>query len=138
MNTKWMPCAAGILNIISGALSLIASLAAAWIIAVFFSPSYDSLSGQEFSAVVIWIVFILPLLIFSLLALIGGIFALRKKVWGLALAGSIASILLGWAFALGVTSVIFIALSKNEFNHPRYMFPASVIPPPSTPDQSSP
>jgi hypothetical protein len=133
METKWMPGVAGILDIIAGVISLLGSLITALLVGVFFSSSYDGYSGQQLPAVIIWVVIFLPFFVVSLLAILGGIFALRKKVWGLALAGSIASILTIWAWPLGVASVIFISLSKAQFNRPNYLFPASVIPPPSSP-----
>jgi hypothetical protein len=136
METKWMPSVAGILNIITGVLSLLGSLILALLVNVFFSSSYDRNSGQELSAVIIWLVLFAPFFIISLMALIGGIFALRKKVWGLALAGSICSILTIWAWPLGVASVIFISLSKPAFDHSKSIFPGSIIPPSSTQDQS--
>jgi hypothetical protein len=131
VNTKWMPAVAGILDIIAGVLSLIGTLILALVVGVFFESSYDSYSGQEFSAVFIWLVLFLPFVIISLLAIIGGIFALKKKVWGMALAGSICSILTIWGWFMGVASVIFVSLSRCEFTQSRSMFPASVIPPSS-------
>jgi hypothetical protein len=137
MDTKWMPSVAGILNIISGVVSLLGSLIMALVVGVFFSSSYDSYSGQEYSAILIWVVLFLPFIIISLLAITGGVFALRKKLWGLALAGSIGSILTIWAWPLGVASVIFVSLSKNEFDRHGDLFPAGVIPPPSSPTDQS-
>ncbi len=52
-------------------------------------------------------------LIIAVLALIGGIFAVQRKRWGWALAGSIAAIFV--FFFLGVPAVILAAISKNEF-----------------------
>ena len=47
------------------------------------------------------------------LAIAGGVFGLRKRLWGLALAGSIASILTFWL--CGIPAVIFTAMGKREF-----------------------
>ena len=49
----------------------------------------------------------------GIVALIGGIFALRRKVWGFALTGAILA-----CFCLpplGILSVIFLAVRKKEF-----------------------
>ena len=55
----------------------------------------------------------IPSTLIAVLALVGGIYALQRKIWGLALAGSIAAIL---AFLpLGIPAVIFTAQSKDEF-----------------------
>ena len=55
----------------------------------------------------------IPTLIITILALVGGIYAVQRKMWGWALAGSIAAIL---AFLpLGIPAVILAAQSKDEF-----------------------
>jgi len=45
---------------------------------------------------------------------VGGIYALQRKIWGLALAGSIAAFF-SPSWVLGVAAIVFTALSKNEF-----------------------
>ena len=55
----------------------------------------------------------IPSLIIAILALVGGIFAVQRKQWGLALAGSIAAILS--LFPLGIASTVLTAISKEEF-----------------------
>jgi hypothetical protein len=49
----------------------------------------------------------------GVLAIVGGVFALKKKHWGWALAGSIAGTLV--FFPCGVPAIIFIAMGKQEF-----------------------
>ncbi len=136
MDTKWMPTVAGILNIIAGSLTLLGAVFSSLFTVVFFSSSYDGYSGQEYSALAFWLAVFIPLLIVSLLAIVGGIFALKKKSWGLALAGSICSLLTLWAWPLGIASIVFIALSKPNFNRPVTLFPESVIPPSSPLDNT--
>ena len=66
----------------------------------------------------------------GILAIVGGIFALKKKHWGLALAGAIAGAIT--FFPLGVPAIIFTTLGKQEFSLPAVT--ASATPPPdSTP-----
>jgi len=48
------------------------------------------------------------------LAIVGGVLALRKRHWGWALAGSIASAIT--FFPCGVPAVIFTAMGKPEFD----------------------
>ena len=49
-------------------------------------------------------------------ALIGGIFALKRRVWGLALAGAILTTpMIPVGTPLGILSIIFLAKSKKEF-----------------------
>ena len=49
----------------------------------------------------------------AILALVGGVYAVQRKMWGWALAGSIAAILA--FFPLGIPAVILAAQSRNEF-----------------------
>ena len=51
--------------------------------------------------------------VLGILAIVGGVYALRRKIWGLALAGSIAAIF--GSFPLGIAAVVLTALSKKEF-----------------------
>ena len=51
--------------------------------------------------------------IFSAIPLMGGIYAVQRKNWGLALAGSIVAILS--SIPVGITSTVLVALAKNEF-----------------------
>ncbi|MFC2041566.1 hypothetical protein ACFLTY_04535 [Chloroflexota bacterium] len=55
------------------------------------------------------------IVIAGLLAIIGGIYTLRRKIWGLALAGSICATLSLYTFYLGIIAIIFTARSRNEF-----------------------
>ena len=116
MDKTWMPLVARILDIFSGALTLIGGL----VLVLTGGFSYAIISkainvGEEYLMFVpvVFIVIALPIVIIGMLAIIGGIFALRNKIWGLALAGSIAAIIPLWP--LGIASIVFTALSKNEF-----------------------
>jgi len=51
-------------------------------------------------------------IVIGVVAVAGGVCALKRRVWGLALAGSICSVYC-W---LGIPAIIFIALSKQEFS----------------------
>ena len=52
----------------------------------------------------------------GVVALIGGIFALKRKLWGLALAGTICAIpLVPLGTVLGIISLIFVLKRRREF-----------------------
>jgi len=52
----------------------------------------------------------------GIVALIGGIFAMKGRLWGLALTGTILAIpLFPVGTILGIISLIFVAKRKNEF-----------------------
>jgi len=88
----WKPTVAGTLTIAAGAIGLIVGS-----VLVTRAPLF---------------VVGLPAIIISLVAVAGGLCALTRRAWGLALAGSICAISL-W---LGIPATIFIALSRQEFS----------------------
>jgi hypothetical protein len=120
METAWMPKVAGILDIVAGALGLFFSLMMALWFAVFsiFFPmgSADFHDFHDFP-MALMAIFMIPwaILMFTagILAIVGGIYTLRRKKWGLALAGSVAAFF--GSAPLGVAAIIFTVLSKNEF-----------------------
>lgn len=106
----WKPTAAGILGIIAGVTGVIigmvlASLgiAGGGILAVFGLPA---LGGMIAGAAAI------PLIL-GIVAIVGSIYSLMRRHWGLALAGSICSLFCVWF--LGIPAIIFVILGKGEF-----------------------
>ena len=107
------PTVAGILAIISGVLGLI------WATSMFIG--YGVVTGAlgiptgyipEFVPGIV-LGTAIPTLIIAVVALVGGIYALQRKMWGWALAGSICAIL---AFLpLGIAATVLAAQSKDEF-----------------------
>jgi hypothetical protein len=60
-----------------------------------------------------WFVIIgVPLLVLGVLAVVGGISALRRKRFGLSLAGAICALP---SVIFGILAVVFVSLSKREF-----------------------
>ena len=111
------PVVAGVLSIVSGALGFFASIGMILLSIVFWSSidistnGFDEFPFHIFQAV--YMVWGIILLVLSILAVLGGIFALQRKYWGMALTGSIASVLT--FFPTGVVAVIFVALGKQDF-----------------------
>ena len=120
MERTWKPTAAGVLQIVSGAVGLIAVLGLSIAISVtggFYIPGTETIPGFVPS---ILLGIAIPLAVFSLLALVGGIFSLQRRFWSLSLVGSICSIfcsipLLG-GLPVGITATVFTALSRKEFD----------------------
>ncbi len=129
MDKTWMPLVAGILSIVAGGLSLIGGIIAILAASVFMVAPYSGL-GQEAIGIVFFLAVLIPFLIICAVAIIGGIYAIKRRNWGLALAGAICSILTSWAWMLGVAAVVLVALSKKEFNGN-----SSILPPPPPPQQ---
>ena len=117
MEKTWKPTVAGILDIAAAGLKLLTVLGLVIaIIAVGSNPYINPSSaagGVPVNVVAILLVIAVPLAILGILAMLGGVYALQRKRWGLALAGSIAAFL-PWSF-LGIAAVVFTALSKSEF-----------------------
>ena len=49
----------------------------------------------------------------GIVAIIGGIYALRRRIWGFALAGAILATMA--SIPLGVLAIIFVSIGKKEF-----------------------
>ena len=107
MNKTWKPVTAGMLNIVGGALSLFAG-----IVAILRARRFERIIPHLGRDVVglLWV-------ILAIFAFAGGVAALQRKNWGMALAGSICAIFTP-GFLLGVLATIFLAVSKNEFSAP--------------------
>ncbi|NWF77175.1 MAG: hypothetical protein HXY36_01030 [Chloroflexi bacterium] len=60
-----------------------------------------------------WLLIIgLPILALGIVAIVGGVSALRRKSFGLSLAGAVCALP---SHILGILAVIFVSLSKKEF-----------------------
>jgi len=122
MQRTWMPTAVGILNVVSGAFLLIGGIA---VIAALDTPMATSvasyvmysmeLSNAPDTSVVSTIIVILAtvLIVPAIVSILGGICALKRGIWGLALAGSILSFF--YLPFLGLPAIVLIALSKSTF-----------------------
>jgi len=115
MEKTWKPTAAGILTIIAGFLGLLIGIALAvgLGIAGTMIGVIPGIPGIGFLALIA-----IPGIILSIVAIVGGIYALRRRLWGLALAGAICALLftlplLGWILA--ILAIIFVSLGKGEF-----------------------
>ena len=123
MEKTWKATVAGILSIISGTISSL-------YVIVFIIAIYVINTQQLLSKIVIpedlpiavpvmnimMISFLIVAIDIAVSSIVGGVFALKRKRWGWALAGSIYAIF--GVFLLGVLSTIFIAMAKKEFYQP--------------------
>ena len=112
---------AGILSIISGAfgvLWLIGTIFVICVLVVFYNESYFYYhTPWEDEAFVLVAVFYIVVggffTLLGVLAIIGGVFSLKRRNWGLVLAGAIAGTLT--FFPCGIPAIIFVAMAKPEF-----------------------
>lgn len=137
MERTWKPKAGGILSIISGCIQI-------WwgIMAAFFGGFMKGLGAGFAGGVEMWeswtgqiapeiapmvpdvmgiiattaLVIAIVLITFGVIALIGGIYAIKRRRWGLALAGAILSFpFLPLGGILGLLAIIFVSRGKEEF-----------------------
>ncbi len=113
MEKTQKPIVAGVFNIITGGLGILGAFATFFGFGV-VTGAFGIPTGYipEFVPGIVLGSGIF-ILIVAVLALIGGIFAVQRKQWGWALAGSIAAIFS--LIILGIPAIILVAISKNEF-----------------------
>ncbi len=106
------PTIAGIINIIAGCIKLLGAVYLALLIANVLKLTWlDDLLND--SLLFAWISMVL-LIIFGLIAIIGGVSNIKRIRWTWALTGSIITIFP--CVILGIITTILTTLSKNEFN----------------------
>ncbi|MFH1381355.1 MAG: hypothetical protein ABIH70_00480 [Chloroflexota bacterium] len=119
----------GILSIVSGGLGLLMTVwwlfAISMFKAIFNNPSFYGTSPDklppDFAAIMgIFLIFYAAMGLFyaliGILAIVGGVFALQKKRWGVALAGAIGATIV--FLPTGIPAIIFVSLGKQEFSEP--------------------
>lgn len=111
------PQLGGIFSIVSGAMGALSGFLVI-IYMIFMAVMFNTVSVEEFGGVftavfIIYSIFALGIIAIGVLAIVGGVFALKKIRWGWALAGAIAASLS--FFFLGIAAVVLIAMSRTEF-----------------------
>lgn len=114
----WKTKAAGILLIVAGALAVVESvfIAALVIRALGWLEVLGALDQSGIVAAAVAVV-----IISAIVAIVGGIFALKRRIWGLAIAGSICAIFSFIAIPfllnvpLAIASIVLVVLGRGEF-----------------------
>ena len=101
------PVAAGILSIVAGGGNILGAL-----VLGIGGLIFGSLSGYFFPGF-LGLLLAFPMLIVGVLSIIGGVFAIQRRRWSWALAGSIATLVT--SSLLGIAAIILLAISKDEF-----------------------
>jgi hypothetical protein len=108
--------AGGVLSIVGGALQIIlGAIIPLMTMMVTIHPWhrgdwwYHNMPVMPFGLIIIGVPFIIAL---GIIAIIGGVSALRRRNFGLSLAGAICALPSG---ILGILAIIFVSLSKGEF-----------------------
>jgi hypothetical protein len=121
----WKATTAGILNIVAGGLNGLLAIMIA--IAFIFIIAAGSLGAMITDMIPpADAPFIMPLIVpmmavalvvmvaATVFPIVGGVYALQRRKWGWALAGSIIAIF-SRVSLLGILATIFVAMAKNEF-----------------------
>ncbi|HHE41992.1 MAG TPA: hypothetical protein ENL12_05060 [Dehalococcoidia bacterium] len=113
----WKSTTAGVLSIVAGSLTIGLGLLVAL--------SGSILSGILAAVEVPRIAFLIPLPVFGILAaplvvlgtiaIIGGVQAIKRTSWPLALAGAICALVPPPVGILGVLAIVFVVLGRDEF-----------------------
>jgi hypothetical protein len=112
MEKTWKSTTAGVLSILAGSFGILG------IVRNVIGQGFRMARPQMFHPFITSgnnpvIPFIAFAAVVGILAIIGGVFTLKRSLWGLALAGSIAAVF--GSFPLGVIALVLTVLSKNEF-----------------------
>jgi len=103
----WMPLTAGILDLVAGVPAVIIGIlfladaeVPEWLSGV---VGFGVLTGTTVALVTI----------FAVIAIVGGVFAIGKRTWWLALVGSIFALFCAWIF--GIPAIVFTIMGKKHF-----------------------
>jgi hypothetical protein len=110
MEKTWKATTAGLLSIIGGGLGVTLGI----VLVVLGTVAGTVLAGLGVPFVGELVVGTLAVgLVLGIVAIIGGIYAIRRQKWGLALAGAICALFPWWI--LGIPAVVFMVLARDEF-----------------------
>jgi F0F1-type ATP synthase assembly protein I len=109
-----MPQIAGYLSITAGVIILVALVAAILFLGLIIGGFSGDFSDFQTTPYFLAPFLALPLVGLSTISILGGIAALERRSWGLALAGAICSML--FTLFLGIPAAVFIVLSRDEFS----------------------
>ena len=108
MEESWKATTAGILGIIAGAINVFLGLA---VIGGITAAGLLEIALVDMA----WLSIIgIPLIVLGVISIVGGGYALKRRLWGLAFAGAICAILAG-NLVYGTLSIILLVLGKGDF-----------------------
>ena len=107
----WMPLVAGVLDLVAGVPALLLGIVIAAKVtgeppSMLAAFGFGSLWGMLHLLAI-------PLIIAGIVAIAGGFAALKKKVWWLALAGSVVAFFCLWV--VGIPAFVFTIMGRKRF-----------------------
>ena len=122
MSSTWKSTAAGVINVVCGSLLLVSGLAlfSLWGTStatsfagyVMYSMGHSGGPDTSYTSTVVTIIAV-ACIIPGIISILGGIYSIRRRLWGMALAGSISTFV--YLLLFGVPAIVLTALSKDEF-----------------------
>ena len=122
MERTWKPLTAGILTILAGS----SGIGGGVLIILYggllgLGGALAEVLGENVGMIVALVagivgVYGLAIIVIGIIAIISGIYMLRRRYWGLALTGAILATIC--SSLPGILAIIFISLSKEEFSQP--------------------
>ncbi len=105
---------AGVLEVIGGVIIALLTVGIRILIRLTIIPSHPGdWWGHIIPVIPFWLIIVgVPIIALGIVAIVGGISAIRRGSFGLSLAGAICALP---SNILGILAVIFIAMSKKEF-----------------------
>ena len=105
----------GVCEIVVGGLSVIATEIGTPFLSLPYRLPPNIVNGRSIVMLPTWLIIAgIVIIVLGIIALIGGISAIKRKNFGLSLAGAICALLP--LNILGILAVIFVSLGKGEFN----------------------
>ena len=104
----------GAFEVIGGVIMVVLTIGTRILLRLALLPFH---TGDWFERIIpvipIWLIIVgVPILVLGIIAIVGGVSAIRRKIFGLSLAGAICALPSG---ILGILAVIFVSLAKREF-----------------------
>ena len=125
MSRTWKPTTAGIINVVCGSFLLISgvtlfslwntSTATSFAGYVMYSLGHSGGPETYYTNAIVTII-ALACIILGIISILGGIHSIKRRLWGVALTGSISTFV--YLLFFGVPAIVFTALSKDEFHWP--------------------
>ena len=111
MDKTWKSQVGGILAIVGGVIGLLGCMGLLIAITVLGTVWQWGLMPVNVIGI-LWIILV-PMFICGVTAIIGGVCAVQRKYYGIALAGAITALFPGWIFGIG--AIVFTAIGRGEF-----------------------
>jgi hypothetical protein len=114
----WKPIMSGILDIVSGAIGMVGGVYFVILSQIFRSMheilKMDPLVIQQTEDIINRIIAVPFIMVFiGIICIIGGVYALQRRIWVFALAGAVCSCFVFPVF--GIPAIIITALAREEF-----------------------